>query len=205
MDFQVGGTSQFKVGLNGVITGGSSSTLSLGNQTVGGNTLALSGVALINGLLNITGNGNIVISSPSVAVTHFGNVDAASPVAQTLGVQGVVAGNGNTAGANWTLQGSLSNGSGGGDILIKTTLSTAASGTQNTGATALMLKGGTQNAVFSSLFVSAGYTVSTLPAGTTGARAHVTDATSPTFLGTLTGSGSTVCPVFYNGSAWLAG
>ena len=51
-----------------------------------------------------------------------------------------------------------------------------------------------------------GYTVATLPSSPgTGARAYVTDATSPTFLGTLTGSGSVECPVFYNGSAWVAG
>jgi hypothetical protein len=50
-----------------------------------------------------------------------------------------------------------------------------------------------------------GYTVAQLPAGTLGMRAYVTDATSPTFLGTLTGGGIVKCPVFYNGSAWVAG
>lgn len=49
-----------------------------------------------------------------------------------------------------------------------------------------------------------GYTVATLPAGTQGDTAFVTDATVPTFLGTLTGSGAVVTPVFYNGSAWVA-
>jgi hypothetical protein len=53
------------------------------------------------------------------------------------------------------------------------------------------------------------YTVATLPstaaAGmTTGATAYVTDATAPTYLGTLTGGGAVVCPVFYNGSAWVS-
>ena len=51
-----------------------------------------------------------------------------------------------------------------------------------------------------------GYTVATLPAaGTVGRRAHVTDATLPTFLGTLTGGGTVKCPVFDNGTAWVAG
>jgi hypothetical protein len=50
-----------------------------------------------------------------------------------------------------------------------------------------------------------GYTVATLPSGAAGDRAYVTDATSPTFLGALTGGGSTVTPVFHNGSAWVAG
>lgn len=50
-----------------------------------------------------------------------------------------------------------------------------------------------------------GYTVGTLPAaGIVGRRAYVTDAVTCTFLGSLTGSGSTFCPVIDNGSSWLA-
>ena len=48
------------------------------------------------------------------------------------------------------------------------------------------------------------YTVASLPVGTVGDRAYVTDATSPTYLGTLTGGGVITCPVFYNGSAWVS-
>lgn len=56
--------------------------------------------------------------------------------------------------------------------------------------------------------LSPGYTVATLPSASAalkGAKAYVTDATSPTFLGTLTGGGTVVCPVFCNGTAWVAG
>lgn len=49
-----------------------------------------------------------------------------------------------------------------------------------------------------------GYTVGTLPAGVTGDRAYVTDATTPTYLGALTGGGAVVCPVFKNASAWIS-
>lgn len=49
-----------------------------------------------------------------------------------------------------------------------------------------------------------GYDVASLPVGTVGDRAYVTDATSPTYLGTLTGGGTITCPVFYNGSAWVS-
>lgn len=49
-----------------------------------------------------------------------------------------------------------------------------------------------------------GYTVATLPAGTVGMRAHVTDATAPTYNGALTGGGAVVVPVFYNGTAWVS-
>ena len=51
---------------------------------------------------------------------------------------------------------------------------------------------------------SEGYTVATLPAGVVGKTAYVTDATTPTYLGTLTGGGAVACPVFYNGSAWVS-
>lgn len=50
-----------------------------------------------------------------------------------------------------------------------------------------------------------GYTVATLPASPTqGDTAFVTDASSPTHLGALTGGSSTVAPVFYNGTAWVS-
>lgn len=50
---------------------------------------------------------------------------------------------------------------------------------------------------------SGGYTVATLPAGSAGMRAYVTDATTPTWNAALTGGGAVVCPVFY-GAAWVS-
>lgn len=49
------------------------------------------------------------------------------------------------------------------------------------------------------------YTVATLP-GTPvqGEQYAVTDATAPTYLGTLTGGGSVYCPVVWNGTAWVS-
>ena len=49
-----------------------------------------------------------------------------------------------------------------------------------------------------------GFTVAGLPAGTQGDSAYVTDAIAPVFLGALTGGGTVVTPVFYNGTAWVA-
>lgn len=51
---------------------------------------------------------------------------------------------------------------------------------------------------------TAGYIVATLPAGTAGQRAYVTDALAPTYLGALTGGGAVTAPVFYNGAAWVS-
>ena len=55
--------------------------------------------------------------------------------------------------------------------------------------------------------VTAGYTVATLPAATAalkGARAHVTDALAPAWMGALAGGGAVACPAFCNGAAWVA-
>ena len=50
-----------------------------------------------------------------------------------------------------------------------------------------------------------GYTVATLPAaGTVGRLAYVTDAITPTYAATLTGSGAVKVPVFDNGTAWIS-
>ena len=49
------------------------------------------------------------------------------------------------------------------------------------------------------------YTVATLPvAGTAGRMAYVTDATTPTYLGALTGGGAIKTPVFDTGSIWVS-
>lgn len=47
------------------------------------------------------------------------------------------------------------------------------------------------------------YTVATLPAGTQGDTAFVTDASAPTFLATVVGGGAVVTPVFFNGTNWI--
>jgi hypothetical protein len=52
---------------------------------------------------------------------------------------------------------------------------------------------------------TAGYTVSTLPTGVTGARAYVTDALSLAFGVAVTGGGAVTIPVFYNGANWIVG
>ena len=50
------------------------------------------------------------------------------------------------------------------------------------------------------------YTVATLPTTgvSSGTYATVSDALAPAYLGVLVGGGSVVCPVFYNGTNWVA-
>lgn len=56
------------------------------------------------------------------------------------------------------------------------------------------------------LLVLKGFTVGGLPAGTTGGLAYVTDANAACVFGTTpVGGGSTVCKVWYNGTAWVEG
>ena len=146
------------------------------------------------------GSYDLFLTRRGAANLRFGAADAATSVAQTLSVQSVVAGTANTAGANLTINGSQSTGTGvGGDIIFQVAPAGTAGSTQNALATALR--------VYNTKTVAVGvaYTVATLPtAGTQGRRAWVTDATAPTFLGALAGGGAVVCPVFDNGTAWVS-
>lgn len=49
----------------------------------------------------------------------------------------------------------------------------------------------------------AGFTVATLPAGTIGDRAYVTDALTPTYNAAAVGGGAVKVPVFHNGTTWV--
>lgn len=49
------------------------------------------------------------------------------------------------------------------------------------------------------------YTFATLPAGTAGARAFVSDALAPAFGVAVAGGGAVFVPVFHNGVAWIVG
>lgn len=128
--------------LAGIIRSGTSNTgglaiIAAANAPI---ILATGGSALVNERMRILG---------SAASFTFGGPDAAAPGVVTFSMQNVVAGNANTAAANTTFTGSLSNGSGaGGDLIFQTTGSVAASGSQNTALTALTIKGGTQLVTF---------------------------------------------------------
>jgi len=74
------------------------------------------------------------------ASLQLGNANAASPVAQTLSVQSVVAGTSNTAGTNFTIAGSQGTGTGAGGSIIFQTAPAGSTGTsQNALSTLLTL------------------------------------------------------------------
>lgn len=155
-DVQLAGTTQFYVDKSG-------NAVAAG-QLVTGNNLGTTN----NASTIFFRNGGTSLFSPASNKLQIGAADAASPAAQTLLVQNVVAGNANTAAATWTLQGSLSNGSGGGgNIVISTTQSIAASGTQNTALAAVTIIGGTQVVQINQIATDATHTDTTVCQDTT--------------------------------------
>jgi hypothetical protein len=141
------------------ISRGSAGAIYIGNGTVGdysgsivittfnngAGTVSLGGTAgseiKIGNASNISwtdagsygGNPNLWVGSGGAANLRLGAVNSATPVAQTLSTQGVVAGTADTAGAAFTLAGSVSTGAGaGGPIVVRTAYPGAASTVQNT-------------------------------------------------------------------------
>ena len=103
------------------------------------------------------GGADTILTRFNTATLHIGSADAATAVAQTLGVQSVSAGHANVAGQPWTFTGSLSNGTGSsGDIIFQTGATGTASGTQNALNTALTIKGGTAQGIAGSVVFGSG-------------------------------------------------
>jgi hypothetical protein len=217
-DFQVGASSKFAVRKDGsmIIAQGAILRANSGSadgeifisSVNNGNQISISdlGVTTRDGIsFSVTsaarGTRDVFIYRKAAASLQFGAFDAAAPVAQTMGPKSVVAGTSNTAGQNFTVRGSQGTGTGvGGDIIFQVAAAGSSGTAQNALATAMR--------VYNTKTVAVGsaFTVATLPAaGTQGRRAWVTDALAPTFLGTLTGGGAVVTPVFDNGTAWVAG
>jgi hypothetical protein len=187
---------------NGIQSGGGNLVMistSLAN-TVGGVNILTAGVY---GIASSGGAGNaadVMWGRNAPATFRLGAANAASPVAQTLTSQGSrAATDTNIGGSSLTVQAGTGTGTGALSSLILQSPVAVGSGTgAQTQTTGLTIKNGTA--------ITTGYTVSTLPAThVAGARAHVTDATACTFLGALTGGGSTSCPVVDNGTAWVGG
>jgi hypothetical protein len=146
-----------------------------------------------------------IVSATVSGKFQFGGPDAAVPVPQRFGPQSVVAGTLNTQGAVFVINGSQSTGNQpGGDIVFQVAPSGASGTTQNPLTTSVRLYSN------KTVLLGASYTVAALPTGLSasqGARTWVTDAASATYSvgSTLTGGGTNVIPVFYNGTAWVAG
>lgn len=85
-----------------------------------------------------------LFTTGSSGVWRYGATDAASPVAQTLSVQNVVAGTSNTAGSDWTFKGSAGTGTGAGGAIDHQVAPAGTSGTsQNSFVSAFKINGNT--------------------------------------------------------------
>jgi hypothetical protein len=150
----------------------------------------------------VSANADLFLRRAAAASLQLGAntaVNSATAIAQTI--KGPNATGTTATGGSLTLAGGTGTSAGGAVIL-------AASATTGAPATAVTVN---NNAVttFAKPPVLPVYTVATLPATAAngmvqGAHAVVTDATAPTYLGALTGGGAVVCPVFYNGTAWVS-
>jgi len=124
----------------GIFSGqGSTSDVTIQNKSAAAVCNVLTGTTQWN-CITYQVNANGILSSPAAATLHLGAADAASPVAQTLGVQNVVGGTSNTAGANFTIAASQGTGTGiGGSIIIQTAPAGTTGTSQNALATAMTI------------------------------------------------------------------
>ena len=98
----------------------------------------------------LSGGQDLNLTRAAAATLQLGAADAAAPVAQTFKVQSVVAGTTNTAGTNFTIQGSQGTGTGAGGSIIFQVAPAGSSGTaQNAYSTALTIASN-RNATFGS-------------------------------------------------------
>ncbi len=149
-----------------------------------------------------SGMPDLLLTRKAAANLNVGAAAAASPVAQTVTFQGVVAGTSNTAGANATIVGSLATGNAASGSLVFQTGVVGSSGTTVQTPGAALTLNGSQNALFGALAILKNYTVLTLPTGIQGAVAYVTDALAPTLGATVVTGGAAKAMVWYNGANW---
>ena len=156
-------------------------------------------------LSNSAGTNSVTISFPTATATptlQLGALDAAAPISQIVSVQNVIAGTSNTAGVNWTFNGSQGTGTGaGGDIIFQTAKAGTTGTSQNALAAVFTVKntGVIQNNV---VFSAAGTPLPTCNGAAEGSRGAVSDATTPTFLTAYVSGGAIHASVYCDGTSW---
>jgi hypothetical protein len=126
IDLQKNGASEFKVDAFGDVSINGSGGFTWVNRTAFSSPGA--------GVITVAGNFSTSFGTPANNVFQIGLADAAAAVAQTLQVQNVVAGTTNTAGQNFTINGSQGTGTGAGGAIV---FKTAPAGTTGTAQNAL--------------------------------------------------------------------
>jgi len=204
----------FRLDVTDTASGGSSSVLNFRvNANVTHQFTKLGGINIRNnygflqdtGLLRFGASADASIGRNAANSIRLGTADANPPAAQTFGVQSATGSN--ISGANWTVRGSTSTGSGtAGDVLIQTGGTGAGAAVQNSFVTALTVKGATQHIIAAKSVQTTCTTVAGLgAAGTAGRNWCVTDQLTacPILGGTFTGGGTVVCKAFDDGTNWI--
>jgi len=130
MDLQVGGAAKFFVRKDGYTA--ISSSFDASGYIAASNliqTAANFNLVSNTGLVQFGASNDTILGRNAAASLRLGAADAAAPVAQTLGVQSVVAGTTNTAGVNFTIKGSAGTGTGAGGSIIFQVAPAGGSGT----------------------------------------------------------------------------
>ena len=156
-DLQIAGVTKFNVAVNGNtrLAGNGYAWVLDTNTSPNQLTFSANGVAAFgavdgNGLKGgqkvlsagtvVTAASDLFLTRPAAATWQHGEQDAASPVAQTIQVQSVVAGTTNTAGQDWSRYGSKGTGTGAGGSHKWYTSPAGSTGTaQNAGVLAMQL------------------------------------------------------------------
>ena len=176
-----------------------SSAMRVAYNTSGGTNIISNSLSMGSGVSLGWTNGavanaqDLILRRSAAANLAFGAADAASPVAQTLSVQNVVAGTSNTAGANWTFAGSRGTGTGAGGSIIWQVAPAGSTGTsQNSLVTSLTLQA-------DGVLVHKSVTFANLPTVVNGGTIYCSDCTiaSPCASG---GSGALAKGI---NSAWV--
>lgn len=139
-NFGTVGTGLFGSSTAVIASSSGTATLTIGPAAL---TTALS--FFLSSTLTIQWNNDTILSRGGAAATlKLGAfADVAAPIAQTLGVQNVVAGTSNTGGANFTFNASKSTGTGvGGKVILQTTVTGTTGTTVNTNFPMLTLNPG---------------------------------------------------------------
>jgi hypothetical protein len=140
LDLQVGGSSKFSVSKAGVAN--------VQDVFAASGVYAPTVIQITSSAGRFDIGGDVYLTRAAAASLRLGAADAAAPVAQTFGVQSVIAGTTNTAGTNFTIKGSAGTGTGAGGSLIFQVAPAGSSGSaQNAFVNALTINS-TRAAVF---------------------------------------------------------
>ena len=201
MDLQFGGTSRLSVSRVGLVTAAS--------DVISGTTIRVANDA---GRFTLGAASDVMLSRNAAAGLQFGNANVdlnASIVAQTISFQGALSGGtANQAGKVATIDGSRGKGTGvGGNINMRVTLAGASGTAINPYVDAITLdaSAAVPRITAGGPVKLKGYTVATLPTGSAGDQALVTDQLTacPALDGTFTGGGVVECKATFANGAWV--